>query len=223
MVLCIIVGCSMKSGKHKDVKFFRITAVTCNQGEETEELTRERRMRWISAISREDAKTKDILQNERMCSHHFVSGRTSASWDKFNTDCLPTLNLGKNVCWSKDHESATERAERLKARRKSALEQQEHEVVKKRKQLNESGIPVADMNFEVSQPGTSTTLNEEDQSMEGIEVVVDTGTQTAEISTEDANTQTEMFDEEFQDAETHTAEFEYQFHTNCYQARDRVF
>ena len=33
---------------------FRIHAIITHQGEEKEELTRERRMRWISAISRDD-------------------------------------------------------------------------------------------------------------------------------------------------------------------------
>ena len=53
---------------------FRIHAIITHQGDETEELTRERRMLWISAISRDDlAELK--LQNERVCSQHFVSGK----------------------------------------------------------------------------------------------------------------------------------------------------
>ena len=46
MVLCVVVGCSSKSGKHKGLGFFT------NQGEEQEELTTKRRNVWISAVSR---------------------------------------------------------------------------------------------------------------------------------------------------------------------------
>ena len=39
MVLCVVVGCSSKSGKHKGFKLFRIPKVITNQGEEQEKLT----------------------------------------------------------------------------------------------------------------------------------------------------------------------------------------
>ena len=48
MVLCVVVGCSSKSGKHKGIGFFRIPKVITNQGEEQEELTARRRNEWIS-------------------------------------------------------------------------------------------------------------------------------------------------------------------------------
>ena len=34
MVLCVVVGCSSKSGKHKGFKLFRIPKVITNQGED---------------------------------------------------------------------------------------------------------------------------------------------------------------------------------------------
>jgi hypothetical protein len=37
MVLCIIVGCSSKSGKDKNVNFFRMPTIVYNKGEDTEE------------------------------------------------------------------------------------------------------------------------------------------------------------------------------------------
>ena len=43
MVLCVVVGCSSKSGKHKGLKLFRIPKVITNQGEEQEKLTTGRR------------------------------------------------------------------------------------------------------------------------------------------------------------------------------------
>ena len=93
MVLCAMVDCGRKTGKGKAVATFRIPAITTHQGNETEEFTRERRMRWISAISRDDL-TELKRQNERVCSRPFVSGKPAQSWDKFNIDWVPTLNLG---------------------------------------------------------------------------------------------------------------------------------
>jgi len=43
MVLCVVVGCSSKSGKHKGSRLFRILKVITNHGEEQEELTIKRR------------------------------------------------------------------------------------------------------------------------------------------------------------------------------------
>ena len=57
-----------------------------------EELTAERRRRWISAISREDL-TDSILENDRDCSKHFVSEEPAKDWYRFNVD-WPTLSLG---------------------------------------------------------------------------------------------------------------------------------
>ena len=67
-----MVDCGQKTGKGKAVATFRIPAIISHQGNETEELTRERRVRWISALSRDDL-TELKLQNERVCSRHFVA------------------------------------------------------------------------------------------------------------------------------------------------------
>ena len=56
-----------------------------NQGEEAQELSKERRSRWISAISHDDL-TKEILENDRLCEKNFVSGRAAKSWDKYIID-----------------------------------------------------------------------------------------------------------------------------------------
>ena len=54
---------------------------------------------WISAISRDDL-TDDILERDRVCSQHFVSGEAAKGWDRFNVDWVPTLHLGsfKTAC-----------------------------------------------------------------------------------------------------------------------------
>ena len=54
-----------------------------------------RRNLWISTIDRADLNTKSVLQNECVCSRHFVSGRPAANWDRFNEDWVPTPHLTK--------------------------------------------------------------------------------------------------------------------------------
>ena len=97
MVLCLIVGCGNKTGKRRagkeTTRFFRVPRVVTNQGEIIEELTSERRRRWISAISRDDL-TEWKSENDHVCSKHFVSGEPAKEWDRFNVDWVPTQNLG---------------------------------------------------------------------------------------------------------------------------------
>ena len=93
MVPYLIFGCGNKAGKirptAKKVNFFHVHVLLSTK----EELIAERRRRWISAISREDL-TDSILENDRDCSKHFVSGEPAKDWFRFNVDWLPTLCLG---------------------------------------------------------------------------------------------------------------------------------
>ena len=85
MVLCMLVGCRNRSGRDKDIYFARVPSVVTNQGEEAEMLSHERRSCWISAISRADL-TDEILNNDRVCGRHFVSGQAAKAWDRYNVD-----------------------------------------------------------------------------------------------------------------------------------------
>ena len=109
MVLCIIGNCGSKSGRDS-IRFYSGPAIITNQGEEFEELTRERRNLWIFAIDRAGLKTKNVLQNERVSSRHFVSGRPAANWDRFNEDWVPTRHLIEKEYTKKDAEAAVERS-----------------------------------------------------------------------------------------------------------------
>lgn len=93
MPMCLIVGCSRKCGGARGIRLCRVPAVVTNQGPEVEELSIERRRRWISAISRDDL-TEKILNNDRVCDQHFHSGTAAPLWDRHNIDWVPTLNLG---------------------------------------------------------------------------------------------------------------------------------
>ena len=158
MVLCMIVGCGSKSGHDKGVYFARIPSVITNQGEEAEKLSRERRMHWISAISRADL-TDEILNNDRVCGRHFVSGQAAKSWDKYNVDWVPTLNLGHEKKQDKTNlEQAAQRGQRASEKERKRKEQQEREqalaeeIAAKKLKLNEPGGEVCDILFENKPP-----------------------------------------------------------------------
>ena len=242
MVLCIIGNCGSKSGRDS-IRFYCVPSIITNQGEEFEELTRERQNLWISAIDRADLKTKNVLQNERVCSRHFVSGRPAANWDRFNEDWVPTLRLTKKEYKNKDAEAAAQRSERAKARRKSAIERQEQEAAKKRKSLNESGERIVDIDF-TALPSTSTSESEEKSAammldepcVSGKESETDTASLVSTaIITMDAETQTEEPSETSTvscvstvtrtDAETQTEEFDYLLNArpSRYKAPDKDF
>ena len=70
MVLYMIVGCADRSGHDKGVYFARVSSLATNQGKEEENLSRERRSRWISAISRDDL-AGDILENDHVFERDF--------------------------------------------------------------------------------------------------------------------------------------------------------
>ena len=115
MVLCIIPGCRVKSGNKEGISLFRILIVVDKNGESYKQLTEDRRNAWISQISRDDTKWKDILKSERVCGRHVVSGKPALLWDRYNVDWKPTLNLGKKD-YSKepDLQAAAARADRAK-------------------------------------------------------------------------------------------------------------
>lgn len=166
-VLCIVWGCGSKSGKLKGLGFFRIPRIITGQGEEYEELTRKRRERWISAVSRGDTAEKNILETERVCGRHFHQGQPAKDFDQFSPDWVPSLNLGKKEYRRpRDFKASVERSERVERRRKAAIEQQEQEATKNRKLPEQSGDRICDIDFE---SGASTSETTEEQLTDGMD------------------------------------------------------
>ena len=112
MVLCVVIGCSKRSGRDKDVSFYRIPKIITHRGQRDYELTKKRRDGFLAAISRDDL-TEKVLENDRVCSRHFISGKPAALYDDTNPDWLPTLHLGH----SKKPEPSKKAAERWERRR----------------------------------------------------------------------------------------------------------
>ena len=120
MVLCVVFGCGSRSDRDKGIGFYRILPVATNKGKFEEELTSERREKWIKAISRGDTQSKDVLYSERVCGKHFVFGKPALYRHKLNVDWVPTLQLGKKdpppppPPKKVDHDANAERAVRAK-------------------------------------------------------------------------------------------------------------
>ena len=62
MVLCIVPGCSKRSGRNK-VSFYRIPKIVSCRGIKKEQLSKRRRAGYLAAIRR-DGVTDKILSND---------------------------------------------------------------------------------------------------------------------------------------------------------------
>eukprot|EP00112_Aurelia_sp_Birch-Aquarium-sp1_P017313 Seg3999.1 transcript_id=Seg3999.1/GoldUCD/mRNA.D3Y31 product="hypothetical protein" protein_id=Seg3999.1/GoldUCD/D3Y31 len=142
--------------------------IITNEGDAMEDLTRERRRRWISALSRDDL-TENKLANDRVCNLHFVSGRAAKNWDRYHIDWVPTLRLGHSKKLDKDHSHVEQRAARVASRRKRAHEICKQESEEKRMR-EDDGLPIASI-FQIQDEeepiprsrGGEITLNEATQ------------------------------------------------------------
>eukprot|EP00795_Rhopilema_esculentum_P009843 gene9843-18421_t len=197
MVLCLMVNCHSRSVRDNLISFYRVPAVITNQGESTEELLIERRRRWLS---------ENLIKSGRVCSRHFVQGKPAASWDKWNVDWVPTVELGhskKVASNTNDPELQVARSERAKECRKRQHERELMERATKLAKLNEDG----GIKEKISLDSTSTSINNEDFSEYGdddflCEVtsklvglnIAECSTQTLQTKTSDSTTQTEEFD-----------------------------
>ena len=208
MVHLIIVGWSSNGKKGTSIGFFRLPSIVDKQGEEAEKLSRERREKWILAISRDDIQWKNVLKNERACGRHFEPGRPAAAWDRFNNDWVPILNLGKTKYRKVNHEAIEARAARSKERRKRPLERLEYEAAVKRQQLDASGLALENIDFGES-PSTEEIVEEKNQasnlcaSCDHDDSMSYSVSQTDPCQTTSSTSQTE--------------EFEYMFSGNGYQ------
>lgn len=208
MVLCLIVGCGNKTGKAQrsaeNIRFFRVPRVVVDQGECTEEMTADRRRKWISAISRDDL-TDSILSNDRLCSKHFVSGQAAKDWDRYNVDWVPTLCLGHSKQQLTDPEVSAARAQRATERRKRRTETIELEVNAKAQKIDEPGETVEEITFTHDEVSTAMeTMDEHDVLLDLRQTTADAETQTVTegIESQATATQTEEFDYLFKETVT---------------------
>ena len=113
-----MIGCSKRSGRDKDVSFYRIPKVITHRGKQEYELTNKRRAGFLAAISRDCLQGSSVLENDRICSRHFISGKPAYLYDDTNPDWLPTLHLGHTK--KRSSSEASERWARKRARQDTA-------------------------------------------------------------------------------------------------------
>ena len=71
---CAVVGCSKRSNRDKDVRFYCIPGVITHQGQQTLELSKRRRELWLSRLHRDDLGPQK-QRYARVCSKHFLTGK----------------------------------------------------------------------------------------------------------------------------------------------------
>ena len=124
--------------------FFRAPKVIKHQGEQTVKLLEERHRLWITVIGRADL-TEKILENDRVCGEHFVSGVAAKSWDRYYHDWAPSLNIGhkKVINDTEKFEKNRNRHERVSKKRKREAHRELEEASKaKDSKLEEESQPV---------------------------------------------------------------------------------
>ena len=114
MVFCAIVGCSNRTGRDKEKRFFWLPAIITHQGDKTHELSKKRQGEWLAPIKREDL-NPEKLQYARVCSDHIVFGIPAKLYDSDNPGWVPSLKLGYNTT-SAHHKCTMGRYERLTQR-----------------------------------------------------------------------------------------------------------
>ena len=105
----------------------------------------------------------------RVCGKIFISGKAAKLWDRYDPDLLPTQNLGHQKCGSveklqADLEVAAKRDERARGRELKRVagerERQLWEEIESKKQIiDEPGVKVIDISFEVESAGGTKLSN----------------------------------------------------------------
>ncbi|XP_054877614.1 uncharacterized protein LOC129352578 [Poeciliopsis prolifica] len=117
---CCVVGCNVRSHDRSGKKIENGLSFHCfpawkqREGEHVAELTKRRRLAWISAVKRPDINFSKIPRYMQVCSKHFHSGKPAYEMDEQNPDWVPTLLM--------DMSTSDRRCGRLKRRCSGAAE-----------------------------------------------------------------------------------------------------
>ncbi|XP_072047344.1 uncharacterized protein [Amphiura filiformis] len=197
---CVIKDCATRSDRDK-ASFFRLPTVITNQGEKTQELSEERKRRWLSAVSRENRKT-DFKAWDRICSRHFVSGKKAELYDNHNVDWVPTLELGHDkhqppTPTAISRRNRAKQRTRRKAEEKAAAEEENAaaEEAMKEKEAAEA-LVVLQVSTNETDGNESTEAAPRDgfhnQEVQACSPVSDCGTQMETQTTQTIETQTDL-------------------------------
>ncbi|XP_041835129.1 uncharacterized protein LOC121635838 [Melanotaenia boesemani] len=111
---CCIIGCNVRSHDRQRKKvanglsFYSFPAWKKSQGNLVSEVTRRRRMAWISAVRRKDITFADISKWLKVCSRHFHSGKPAYEMNELHPDWAPSLHLGYSEDKVSDWDACTQ-------------------------------------------------------------------------------------------------------------------
>uniref|UniRef100_A0A8C5CM84 THAP-type domain-containing protein n=1 Tax=Gadus morhua TaxID=8049 RepID=A0A8C5CM84_GADMO len=88
---CPVFGCTNRSDREKHLEYYRLPKVITNQGEQCQKLSEERRRLWLAKLN-QDLRGKN-LDNVRICSAHFLSGKRSDLYQKDDPDWVPSVGM----------------------------------------------------------------------------------------------------------------------------------
>ena len=71
---CCVLSRSQKSSSDKSVSFYKVPSIIKHQGEQTQNISQERREKWLVNIKR-DAVSNGDIKNPYVCSLHFHTGK----------------------------------------------------------------------------------------------------------------------------------------------------
>ena len=139
-------------------------------------------------------------------------GKPAASWDKWNVDWVPTLNLdhSKKVACSND-ELQMGRGERAKERRKRQHERESMERAAKLAKLNENGDTIENIEFYFPSTSNDNIENTSERGGEHCDPVSEVTTKLVGLQIAESSTQTSKT--VVCDTTTQTEEFDYMFKT----------
>lgn len=162
MVICAVVGCSKRSDRDKDVSFYRIPTIRTGRCERELELSTKRRAGFLAAISRADL-TGNSVDQARVCSRHFISGKPASLHEELHPDWLPTQNLGHSKVSKKRVAVCEERYERKRARASCSTNQESAthtSVLSEQKEPEGNSLSVVEIQTEETSDSISNLQNE---------------------------------------------------------------
>ena len=162
MVICAVVGCSKRSDRDKDVSFYRIPTIRTGRCERELELSTRRRVGFLAAISRADL-TANSIDQARVCSRHFISGKPASLHEELHPDWLPTQNLGHSKISLKRVAVCEERYERKRARASCSTIQESAthtSVLSEQKGPEGNSLSVVEIQTEETSDSISNVQNE---------------------------------------------------------------
>lgn len=137
-MFCVVYGCSSRSNREKEKRFFRVPKTVVHKGEKCKNLTEQRRKKWLFNLHLRSGGAESA--NARVCSDHFVRGCPSALGDVESVDWAPTVNLGYQQTKPKS-EASLRREQRMRLKEDQQKRSECAEAILDLQQTAESSEP----------------------------------------------------------------------------------